>query len=361
MPSYEISIPDDGHPDVRMTVSVDADHWMAAVIMCLDEVTGGFSIEHAVCELQPDRSVHVTDRATGLYLTVRELEATLGIALPDARRREGTFAEQWFALQRTGTFGPRRVVSDSGFHRRAADQPDRERTPITRPRVRRRPRMGPRRRDTDPMLPALDGGDGAQLVDRIISQEVAVRRETTRPGLKTPLPRPRPVTRDVAGSIDELLDSLRDMDDRRKSAEQLIDRAVELVSHNVACSGAQFLMGEHRGGFRVIAARGSMAGDVVLRRTTFDAHALEGWTRHARHAVQVQQPRSFKLRYAGRGESTVDVSVGLVLLVPVCKGPHTIGALLLFDAVGVSPFDARTLACVSELGRRLGAGLGTRL
>lgn len=341
MPKYEISIPDPTSGGLRMCLQVEADHWMAAVLTCLDELPGSFALEQSVCELQPDHTVHVTDQRTGHLLIVRE-RAKHGLELPAVRHLERPAAARWYEL-RTGT-------SDAPAPRPSTDQ-------VPRPRMgapRRQMTTGTRRRITAPMLPIAD--------DHPVPEGVLERLGLTPPRTtRLATPPPRPASRHVDGSLDELLDNLRDMDDRRRNAEQLIDRGIGLVWDNIPCHFAQFLLAEHRKGWRVIAARGARSGDLVLTRTTFDSPALSAWSRNAQHAIQVESEDGVTIRYARRNGGDIELTVGLALMVPVRSGLQTLATLLITDVAGAPPWDPRTLAALSELGRRLGSGLALRL
>lgn len=83
MPRYEVFVP--AAPPAApsdLAVHVEGDHWLGALREGLARIGGARPAANALCDVQPDGSIHVTDVATGRAFRIREVAAAPAAPAP---------------------------------------------------------------------------------------------------------------------------------------------------------------------------------------------------------------------------------------------------------------------------------------
>ncbi|MGM0574900.1 MAG: hypothetical protein ACQEXJ_04095 [Myxococcota bacterium] len=331
MPRYEILFPGESADALRMTFHVEADNWMAALHIALEELGQPYGLQDALCEIQGEDAVRVTDPKTERTVDVYRVGPGEDTAGP-----------------------PSTPPVDMG----RALQIDRPRT-----------RVGPIRRDTQPYILASEGGPRPADPDHTVQDTPAVPEPSspTEPRLRETSPgapisslvgprdsRVRPPIEALAGAAEAL-------DDERLNAEQLIDQALQLAWDHVMADSVQCLLPESDGeGWRVVGARGERAGTVLLTRIVFDQPPLSSWAPHLDRALHVESP-DLRLHFEDRRDQRITLEAHQVLMIPVRREERRIAMLLFARGVGAEPFRRDVIQAVRDLGDSLGAALALRL
>jgi hypothetical protein len=86
MPRFEVFIPAPAEPERSVTLSVEADNWMAALKAGLKRLgQGGAQVSNIMVDVMEDNSIHVTEAASGRVFRIKEQAELRGSDAPTAR------------------------------------------------------------------------------------------------------------------------------------------------------------------------------------------------------------------------------------------------------------------------------------
>lgn len=318
MPRYEVRIPGPSPGSFEMTLTVEADHWMAALHLAFEELGDTYALAGAVCEVGDDDSVQVTDAGTGRRFFVRQV-AVSPKSRPIVPAEAPEDLAEWLGLDPFPDV--QAPTHDDAPTRREITARVRKRAVLTGPKTpsgRRRTLVG-----SGALNPFVRSED-----------------------------RKDPEAMHVA---------LATLDAARCSAEQLIDRAVELVWSSLECDMVQCLLPQRDGeGWRIVCSRGTLASRVLLARILFSKPPLAAWAGGLERAIHVASP-GLSLRYEARDGSPIEHGVDQVAMIPVHDGRRELAMLFVAGSAAHDPFPREVLDALSEVAGVLGRALSVRM
>lgn len=301
--SFEISIPGRESSDALTRLAVEADNWLDALRLGLEEMGDEKLPSDAVCDIQPDGVIRVRDPASGRQFVVRKLtngqrpragvRRIMGSSRPDPDRTAVRPALD-AALERrprVRTGAALKRVSDRNLETQmvpmeSGTHTQRERK-ITPPRQAARtdpfgetslPKTAGGKRNRQPQMtpravPVIGAAEAQRRLQAAATGDHAAFPRATKTDADAP-PRSRAKTRPKTTDVITIVcEAVPELENPLLTAEQIIDAAIDLAREHIPCAASQFLLpGPNAAKYRVAAARGDNSGELV--RTWL---RLEGW------------------------------------------------------------------------------------
>lgn len=405
MSSFEISIPSDSTGAVQMSLHVEAANWMEALRTGLGELGIEWRATDAICDIQPNGVIRVTDRSSGKAFVVKPVtEAAVEPKAaeepaggePDTEREPASRKPEMTPAY--GSEIPDELANPPNGRQPVIQQeptvlvmtPLKPRGKTTRPNqaafAPKSPAESPSS-DTSLQKPKPTAGDTGGELDRAPEEAAVLRSQATR--LEAPPDRPavpmvsklrqltdpigssgadaaapQPRNEVVEASRIEMLrvfwETVADIARSRLNAEQVIDACMNLIKGQITCGSIQFLLPspDHRR-LRVAAAHGDLSPDLQGSLLVVDSWFADLVAEREGPIPLVDLDTV--LGYTRRSRRDIRYTVDSALWTPMRHRGRLIAVLLLMNSDSEDGFRDSELRALEHLAETLSNTLAVHL